>query len=481
MFERWRRSTTRRADRAWGGISRLRGSGKHARIDVIRSHTRREPRCSLHRRCRPPTEITPHSAVRPARLRGGKARAVRRLGDAGPVHRNPGGAPRGPHRCRDVRRLAHGPGADPRAAGARVPAADALQRRAPDAGGRGPVQRDVPRGRWRARRPLHLPAGRLRVPDGHQRRQPREGSRLAAVARRRVRRRRDRPPRGLRDARGPGPEGPSASSPPSPTGRCRRACTAASARRRGADARLRHRLHGRGRRRAAARPRATRRGSGTPSPSAGATPGRARRARHAAPRGLLSPVRQRSERGSRPDRGRPRLVLQGADRLHRLRGLGGRARGRAAGEARPVRRSRAGDRAPGQPGDRRRGGHERDVLAVPGARNRNGVRFQRARRARHADRDRRARHDSVRPSSSASLSTERGREHGRGQLSGRPPVPRRARLGANRGETGHVRDHLVRPGLARRGRVLRPAGGRHRGQPRTSPTPRSSRSRRSRT
>ena len=40
-------------------------------------------------------------------------------------------------------------------------------------------------------------------------------------------------------------------------------------------------------------------------------PGRSRRARHAAPRGLLSPVRQRPERGSGADRGGPRLVLQG--------------------------------------------------------------------------------------------------------------------------------------------------------------------------
>ena len=68
---------------------------------------------------------------------------------------------------------------------------------------------------------------------------------------------------------------------------------------------------------------------------------RARRARHAAPRGLLSPVRQRSERGARPDRGRTRLVLQGADRLHRLGGHSGRARGGAEGEARRRSSSKA--------------------------------------------------------------------------------------------------------------------------------------------
>ena len=45
----------------------------------------------------------------------------------------------------------------------------------------------------------------------------------------------------------------------------------------------------------------------------------------------------------------------------------------------------------------------------------------------------------------------------------------------------HLRHHLVRPGRAGRGRLLRPARGRHDGDARTSPTPRSSRSRPSRT
>ena len=51
----------------------------------------------------------------------------------------------------------------------------------------------------------------------------------------------------------------------------------------------------------------------------GATPDRPRRARHAAPRGLLPPLRQRPVRGPQPDRGRPRLVLQARHGLHRLR------------------------------------------------------------------------------------------------------------------------------------------------------------------
>ena len=41
---------------------------------------------------------------------------------------------------------------------------------------------------------------------------------------------------------------------------------------------------------------------------------RARRPRHAAPRGLLPPARQRPDPRPQPDRGRARLVLQGGDR-----------------------------------------------------------------------------------------------------------------------------------------------------------------------
>ena len=72
-----------------------------------------------------------------------------------------------------VRRLAHGPDRDPRARRGGVAAAPAVQRRPAAARGRRPVQRDLPRGRRRARRPVHLPAGRVPLPDGHQRRQPR--------------------------------------------------------------------------------------------------------------------------------------------------------------------------------------------------------------------------------------------------------------------------------------------------------------------
>ncbi len=65
---------------------------------------------------------------------------------------------------------------------------------------------------------------------------------------------------------------------------------------------------------------------------------RAGRARHAAPRGVLSPLRQRPVARTRPDRRRARLVLQGGDGLHRLRGRRqGPCRGDGA-EAGPVRR-----------------------------------------------------------------------------------------------------------------------------------------------
>ncbi len=57
----------------------------------------------------------------------------------------------------------------------------------------------------------------------------------------------------------------------------------------------------------------------------GRPPGGPRRARHAAPRGLLPPLRQRPVRGPQPDRGGARLVLQARHGLHRL----GRPRGRS--------------------------------------------------------------------------------------------------------------------------------------------------------
>ena len=122
-----------------------------------------------------------------------------------------------------------------------------------------------------------------------------------------------------------------------------------------------------------------------------------------------------------------------ADRLHRRRG-DRRVRGRPgpAEKLVPFMIDGPGIARAGQSRDRRRRGDERNVLALPRARDRDGLCSRGARRARHADRDRRAGHEPAPPTSSASPCTERGRDHGRRQLSGRPALPRRARLGARR-------------------------------------------------
>ena len=141
----------------------------------------------------------------------------------------------------------------------------------------------LPRRRRRARRPLHLPARRRPLPDGHQRVQPRARPRLVPRARRGLRRRRSptacttsrcSPSRARR---------PAGSSPASPTASCPKrfktaTLTVAGAGRR---ARLRHRLHGRGRRRADRRPPRARPPSGTRVVEAGrrARPGSARATR----------------------------------------------------------------------------------------------------------------------------------------------------------------------------------------------------------
>ena len=186
------------------------------------------------------------------------------------------------------------------------------------AGARRAVLGALPRRRRRARRPLHLPARPGPLPDRHQRRQPRKGPGLVPRPRGGARRRGGGRPGGLGDDRRAGP-------------RARGALEALAdgplpARMRTADVhgggrglpRLRHRLHGRGRRRAAraARWRGRRLGRAR---GAGRDARRARRARHAAARGLLPPLRQRPLGGSQPARGRPGLVLQARHGLHRGR------------------------------------------------------------------------------------------------------------------------------------------------------------------
>ena len=88
--------------------------------------------------------------------------------------------------------------------------------------------------------------------------------------------------------------------------------------------------------RSCARP-STRRRCGTALVERRRRAGRPRRPRHASARGLLPPLRQRPLRGPQPDRGRARLVLQGGDGLHRLRG--DRRRPGRAGPPRSSRRS----------------------------------------------------------------------------------------------------------------------------------------------
>ena len=101
----------------------------------------------------------PHAPVRAPRARRGQARAVRRLGDAGAVRGHPPGARGRAHRGAGMFDVSHmgeietsGP------AGRGVPAAHPLQRRHEDRRARRPVLGALPRGRRRARRPLHLPA-----------------------------------------------------------------------------------------------------------------------------------------------------------------------------------------------------------------------------------------------------------------------------------------------------------------------------------
>ncbi len=124
--------------------------------------------------------------------------------------------------------------------------------------------------------------------------------------------------------------------------RMRTAAARGRGRRRGA--RLRHRLHRRGRGRDPDRP--CRGGTALGRAARGGRdPCRARRPRHAAARGLLSPLRLRPLHRSQPDRGRARLVLQGGDRVHRRRrGRRGACRGHRR-EAGAVRAHRRGDPA----------------------------------------------------------------------------------------------------------------------------------------
>ena len=191
--------------------------------------------------------------------------------------------------------------------------------------------------------------------------------------------------------------------------------------------------------------------------------GRARRARHAAPRGLLPPLRQRPD-GGRAGRSRP--ASAGAARRTRASSAPRRCARRAqAGPAEKLvpfvidgpghRRARATRCVGG--GEVTSGTHVARASSVG-----IGMAYVPAERAEPGT----ALEIDVRGKARAA---ERAREAPlpKGELTVAEAsypddllVPPRARLGAHRRRRGHVRDHLVRAGPARRGRVLRPARGR---------------------
>ena len=177
----------------------------------------------------------------------------------------------------------------------------------------------------------------------------------------------------------------------------------ADGRRRARRARLRHRLHGRGRRRAAGRARRTRRRVWDAVVAGGAEPAGLGARDTLRTRGLLPPLRQRPVRGPRPDRGRPRLVLQGGDGLHRRRARRARAREQGTAEKLvPFAITGPGIARQGNPvvgGGVVTSGH-----AVADARLRHRPRLPagRAHRAGHPVRDRRARQGPRTPKSAPS-------------------------------------------------------------------------------
>ena len=148
---------------------------------------------------------------------------------------------------------------------ARAAPAAALQRRLAARGRRRPVLGSLPARRRRARRPVHLPARRRPLPDGHQRRQPRPATwpgfaSTPATSRPSVADRLD-------DYAMLAVQGPEARGDRRLARRRRAAASDADrdaghqTRRRGA--RVRHRLHGRGRGRDPARTRSRAASSGT--------------------------------------------------------------------------------------------------------------------------------------------------------------------------------------------------------------------------
>src|SRR5918992_449885 len=149
-----------------------------------------------------------------------------------------------------------------------------------------------------------------------------------------------------------------------------------------------------------------------------------------APSTRSSPVSRRSAARRRRARGRSSSPSSWRTRGSRVRACPSRREGRS----RPARSRPRSGRASAWPTCR------------PPARTRG-------RRSRSTCADAPAGRESSRSRSTRERSRSGGRE-----LSRRPEVPPRARLGPDRGRHGHARDHVVRPGRARRDRPLRAPG-----------------------
>ena len=226
--------------------------------------------------------------------------------------------------------------------------------------------------------------------------------------------------------------------------------------------RLRHRLHGRGRRRAADPAGRRRRRSGTRwSPTASPPPASARATRCAS-RSASTSTATTSPRTA--TRSRPASAgLQARHGLHRLR--------RAARTSSPTQTlvpfAFTGPGIPRQGNpvlvDGGRRARSRAARCRPASRSASAWRTFPSRAAEPGTPIEVDVRGKLRPAEVRKKPLyEEGELSGRRELPRGPEVPPRARLGPDRGRQRHVRHHLVRAGPARRGRVLRPARGRRR-------------------
>ena len=166
---------------------------------------------------------------------------------------------------------------------------------------------------------------------------------------------------------------------------------------------------------------------------------------------------------ARPDRGRPGLVLQGGHGLHRRRG--GARRARRPGPPRSSCRSRSTGPGIARQGNPVVGGGEvtsGTLSPCLGVGHRHGLRARRARRAGHA----RSRSTCAASCGAAVVATKPlyrtgpRRKESRWPTRATPTTCSTTPSTTGPGSTGDIADlrhHLVRPGRARRGRLLRPA------------------------